>query len=449
MRAYDSIRQLLEHHPDVERVEAFVFDVNGVARGKWLPRDKALALDKGLAMPRSVFALDIWGRDVAAAGLAFGTGDPDSLCFAVPGRASLVPGSERPAAQTLLAMRGAAGDMLPADPRGVLARVIARLAEHGLRPVVATELEFYLHRRNDEGYPLPPRATARDIARHINATLSVDALAEHEALFETIRSDCIAQGIPADALVSEAGPGQFEFNLLHRDDALMAADDAVLMKRIVKAAARRHGLAATFMAKPYGDASGSGMHIHCSLLDGKGVNVFADSGGAPSETLRHAVAGLIDAMPGSMLAFAPHANSYRRFQANAHAPISAGWGLDDRSAAIRVVVADAKSTRIEHRVSGADCNPYLALAAVLAGIAAGIAAGKAPPPAQDCAAPGAGARLPIEWGGSIDAFASSAFIAQWFGPDFQSIFAACKRQDRDTILARVSDVEYDSYLATL
>lgn len=444
-----NLRAFLEAHPDITQVEAFVADVNGIARGKILPRDKALTLDaKGVAMPRSVYALDIWGNDVAAAGLAFGTGDPDSLCFPVPGRHAQVSRTHGKSAQVMLHM-AVDGAPCEADPRGALQNMVARLSKRGLRAVVATELEFYLHRIDEAGRPIPPDADPRGDGHHGNETLSLDALVEMEALFADIRRECAALGIPTDALLSEAGPGQCELNVLHRMDPVAAADDAILLKRVVKAAARRHGLAATFMAKPYGTSSGSGMHIHVSLLDEQGTNILSQPDGAPSDALYHAVAGLLEAMPASMLALAPHANSYRRFQANAHAPITAGWGMDDRSAAVRVVVADARATRIEHRVSGADCNPYLAVTVVLAGVLAGIEKGVMPPPAQDRAHPEAGQALPTEWGAAIAAFRASPFIAQALGRRFRDIYAACKEQDRNTILSRVSDVEYSSYLSVL
>lgn len=444
MSASNPVTRFLEAHPHVTRIEAFLIDVNGIARGKWLPRDRIAALEaKGLAMPRSVFALDIWGRDVAAAGLAFGTGDPDGACHPIEGRLAATPWIDGRSAQLMLAMREPDGSHPAADPRGVLARVVDAFEARGLSPVVATELEFYLHRTDAAGRPVPPGAT------HRYDTLAIEALHEHAALFDALEAACHAQGLPADTLLSEAGPGQFELNLVHRADALAAADDAILLKRIVKAVARNHGLDATFMAKPYGDASGNGMHIHVSLPDASSTNIFADSSGAPSEPLLHAVTGLLQTLPEAMLAFAPHANSYRRFQSDAHAPTIATWGVDDRSAAVRVVVADAHSTRLEHRVAGADCNPYLAVAAVLAGMLEGLDAAVSPPPPQDRVAADVGLRLPGDWGAAIDAFAVSPFVARWFGVRFRDIFVACKRQDRDTLLAQVSDVEYASYLKAL
>lgn len=438
-----SFADWLERNPDITRVEAFLADINGSPKGKWLERDKALAIEsKGLPMPLSVFAQDAWGCDVPAAGLAFGTGDPDGLCRAVPGRFARAPWLGEGCAQLLIEMQ--AGETpADADPRGALQRVLARYAAHGLVPVVATEQEFYLYRLED-GLPVPPDGNARR-----NDTLSTAPLARHRELFDAIFAAAAAFGIPVDGLISEAGPGQFEINLLHRADALATADDAILLRRLIRDLARREGLGATFMAKPYADASGSGMHIHASVLDPAGKNVLAQGDGRPSDVLHHAVAGLVRAMPDTMLAFAPNANSFRRIRPDAHAPISAGWGIDDRSAAVRVIVGDAKSTRIEHRIAGADANPYIALAAMLGAMIEGIEKGEMPPPAQDPKMPTAGERLPVEWGATIDRISGSAQAASILGERFRDIFVACKRQDRDEFLNCISRFEYDTYLSLL
>ncbi|MEO0031102.1 MAG: Gamma-glutamylputrescine synthetase [Pseudomonadota bacterium] len=426
----------LHAHPEVTRVEAFLFDLTGAAKGKWLDRDKALALDaKGLPIPLSVFAQDVWGCDVPAAGLAFGTGDPDGLCFPVAGR--LVPMGEG-VAQCFVAMR----DALP-DPRGALERVLARYAARGLTPVVAMELEFYLYRLED-GRPVPPDGMARR-----SDTLSTSALAAHADLFGAIFAAAAAMGIPADGMISEAGPGQFELNLRHRADALAAADDVLLLRRLVRALAMKAGLGATFMAKPYGAFSGSGMHIHASLLDAQGGLPFAKAGGGASDMLYYAVEGLLAAMPETMLAFAPHANSYRRFRPDAHAPLSASWGLDDRSAAVRVITGEAKATRIEHRISGADVNPYVALTAMLGAMLEGMDAGILPPPPQDPADPGEGRPLPVEWGAAIAAFAGSDRVARIFGERFRDILVACKQQDREAFLSHIDRFEYETYLGVV
>ena len=405
-----SLTAFLAAHPEIDGVEAFVFDIAGAAKGKWLARDKALALDaKGLPIPLSVFAQDAWGCDVMEAGLAFGTGDPDGTGYPVAGRFAAIPWLDGRVAQAFLTMRNNAGDAAEADPRAALAAIVARYAARGLTPVVAVELEFYLYRLID-GVPVPPDGAGAASWRR-NDTLSTSALAAHQPLIDAILQAARAIGIAADGVISEAGPGQFELNILHRADALAMADDAMLMRRIVRGLAQKHGFGATFMAKPYGDASGSGMHIHASVNDACGTNVMADPAtGAPAPLLFHAVAGLVAAMPDTMLAFAPNANSFRRFRPDAHAPVSAGWGHDDRSAAIRVIDGaklgvGGQATRIEHRISGADANAYLAMGAMLGAMLQGIEAGQMPPPPQSPLDPGTGVRLPVEWGAAIDRFA--------------------------------------------
>ena len=182
-----------------------------------------------------------------------------------------------------------------------------------------------------------------------------------------------AQGIPAETVISEYAPGQYELTLNYRKDVLQAADDLVMLKRLVRAAARRHGVTACFMAKPIERYAGSGMHFHVSLIDAAGRNVFAEAGGESwSLNLLQALGGLVTTMAESMLVFAPHANSWRRFVSQSYAPIAPTWGVNNRSVALRIPAGDAKNRRIEHRPSGVDANPYLIAATVLAGIAKGL-----------------------------------------------------------------------------
>jgi len=437
------LKDLLHASPEVEAIEIFVTDVNGIGRGKWIPRSKADELQgPGLPMPRSVFALDIWGRDVAEAGLAFGTGDPDGLCRPV-GPAAIIPWLKRPTAQVMVELADADGAPFFADPRRVLSKVVEHYAARGLKPVVAAELEFYLIEPKTST-PTPPGGGSIDHSQ----VLSVDALQRLEPLLVEIAEACAAQGVPATAMSRENGPGQYEINLHHADDAVLAADHAILLKRIVKGLARRHGLAATFMAKPYGLQAGSGLHIHASLLDSQGRPAFADAAGAPSEVLLHAVGGLLASMPDAMALFAPHANSYRRLQPFSHAPTQASWGFDNRASAVRVITGKPMAIRLEHRVAGADANPYLAIAAVLAGALAGIEA-KTSPGDPTLGENSPTARLPSDWAGAIERFERSSFIREALGADYQRLFSACKRQDLASFAQRVPDTEHDACLETV
>jgi glutamine synthetase len=452
MNAMTDAETFFRDNPDIEILEAFVIDVNGVPRGKWIPRDRALdVLEKGMAIPRSVYALDVWGRDVNAAGLAEGTGDPDGMCFPVPGTLSRVTWLQRPTAQVMLGMRDTDGKGFYGDPRQVLASVLEKYRKLKLTPVVATELEFYL---------IDPVRSALDPVRPPNSregrwqsgqtqVLSISELQDFENVFHDIAIACRAQSVPADTTLRENGPGQYEINLNHVPDALEAADNALLLKRIVKGVARKHDLDATFMAKPYGLQAGSGMHVHFSVLDENGNNIYAGENG-PADTLFHSVGGLLANMGESMAVFAPHANSYRRLRPSEHAPTYASWGIDNRSAAVRVIVASKPATRIEHRVAGADTNPYLVLAMILNAALLGM---------REKIQPGGAITgddhaishepLPTNWDYALGKFAKSGFAYATFGPKYRALYASCKQQEISEFSLRVTDVEYDAYIRTV
>jgi glutamine synthetase len=449
----DEASIFLDAHPEIEVIEAFVVDANGVPRGKWLPRDRALdVFENGMPMPRSIYALDVWGRDVNAAGLAEGTGDPDGLCMPVDGTIVVVPWLSRPTAQVILGMRNNDGSAFYADPRNVLSAVLGRFEARGLTPVVALEFEFYfidpVHSALD---PVRP-PNSRDVRWQSRQTqvLSISELHEFEEVFGDIARACDAQGVPADTILRENGPGQYEVNLRHVPNALLAADHALLLKRIIKGVARKHDYDATFMAKPYGNHAGSGMHAHISLIDEDGRNVFQGEGNTTSPTLLSAVAGLVATMPDSMAVFAPNANSYRRVTLSEHAPMFASWGYETRSAAVRVITSRREATRVEHRVAGADSNPYLVLAAILEGMLAGIE--EELRPGQPLVADNHTAEhepLPNNWDYALELFAASPFTDRCLGDDYKALYLACKNQELAEFRGRVTDVEYDAFIKTV
>jgi len=452
MISHQDITDFIAQNPDLKVLEAFVIDVNGVPRGKWIPQARAEdVLLNGMALPRSIYALDVWGRDVNEAGLAAGTGDPDGICLPVAGSLSRVTWLERPTAQVLLKMQDPQGGGFYADPRQVLADVLAKFKKKKLTPVVATELEFYfIDPVRSALDPVRPPNT-REGRWHTGQTqvLSIAELQEYEHVFEDIATACRAQNVPADTTLRENGPGQYEINLNHVPDALRAADYAVLLKRIVKGVARKHDLDATFMAKPYGTQAGSGMHVHFSLLDEKGRNVFIGDHG-PASLLLHAVGGLLNAMADSIAIFSPHANSFRRLTPSEHAPTFASWGFDNRSAAVRVITANKEATRIEHRVAGADSNPYLVLAMILAAAMDGIEQARHP------GGPISGddhdhdhAPLPTNWDYALQLLKKSDFAATALGAKYRDLYSACKRQELAEFSLRVTDVEYDAYIKTV
>lgn len=436
-------------YPEIETLEAFCVDVNGIPRGKRIPAKGAeKVFDAGLRLPFSALAVDSWGADVPAAGLVVETGDRDGVCRAVPGSLRAVPWHDK-TAQVMMSMFDGAGAPFHGDPRQVLKNVLDLYAAQGWTPVVAAELEFYLIDAHPDarGYPQPPvsKRTGRRAEGPENYSMrEMDDFAE---VLDDVTAFCRALDIPAETTISEAGAGQFEINLLHVPDALAAADHAIQLKRAIKGAAHKHGVDATFMAKPYSSRSGNGMHVHFSVLDKTGANIFAGQDEKGSDALRHALGGLLVAMPDSTAILAPNLNSYRRFRAGSHAPTTLSWGYDNRSAALRVPASPVAATRIEHRVAGADVNPYLALAVMLAGAYDGMMRKIEPGAAYEGDVYSSdAARLPASWGAALDLFAGSAFIEKYLGAAFRDLFLACKQQEKEKLDAEVTSAEFGAYL---
>lgn len=441
-----AMTEFLQRYPGLEYIEAFLTDVNGIARGKRLP---AHALERlyraGLCLPASTLLLDVWGQEVVATGLIFDTGDADLFCHPVEHGLRPLPWSDGRGAQVLLSMQDTSGKPCAADPRNVLAGIVDRFRARGHTPVVATELEFRLFdaETDPDGMPQPLGALGQSASQ----LFGLDELDILESMFSEIDRACHEQGLPADTVIAEQSEGQYEVNLRHVADPLLAADQAVLFKRTVKAVARRHGLIASFMAKPFGDQAGNGLHVHVSLLDDKGANILVD-GDDETEVLRHAIGGLTTTMGELMAVFAPHANSWRRFQPYAHVPMAPTWGRDNRTTAVRIPLSSPAATRVEHRVAGADANPYLVVAAVLAGMDHGITGALEPPPETRGNAFETGETgLPIHWDSALQAFESSEFVATYFGAEYRRLFTAVKRQELESFRARVPQSEYETYLA--
>ncbi|MEO1776157.1 MAG: glutamine synthetase family protein [Pseudomonadota bacterium] len=435
-------------YPQAEVAEVYVADLNGVVRGKLVPIEMLEKLGQGkMRLPVSTLALDIFSVDVPEAGLAIERGDPDGIM--IPIEASIAPmlWAGRPAVQVQCMLSDETGTATAEiDPRGVLARVLKRAEGMGLRPIMALELEFYLIDREAPLPPMNPLAGGR-LARA--QVYDMEVMRAFEPVLGEIGAAARALGAPAETAICEFGPGQFEINLAHQGDALSACDHIVALKRAVRGVARGAGLDASFMAKPFGDMAGSGQHLHLSLTDRTGASVFAEGeAGGPGAPLRRAVAGVLESLAPTMLLHAPHLNSYRRFQPGSYAPMVAAWGLDNRGVAVRVPEWTGPAARLEARLAGADANPYLLAAAVLAGALDGIERGAQPadPPRRREPGLGEGGALPLSWAMAEQAFATSPFVTDWLGAEFQRVYGAMKRQERTTLMGRVPDIEYDAYL---
>ena len=437
----------------MEEIDVLACDLNGILRGKRIPAGSLDKLRKdGMKFPRSILALDIWGEDVLANGVTWESGDGDGVCLPCGPLLPMMWGDE-PRQQILTTMFEPDGRPFLGDPRQVLAAVVERCRSHGFNPVVALELEFYLMGGESvaQGKPAPPKAMVSGYDLDSPRVYAMDELSEFSAVLTAMRRACEGLGLPAESIMVENGLGQFEITLNHQPDPLAAADHAILLRRAVRGVARDFGLHGTFMAKPYGESAGSGLHIHCSLLDEAGGNLFDDGGERGTGLLRNAVAGLLAATAESFLIFAPNLNSYRRFVGGAHAPGSACWGYENRSAAVRIPLGDPKARRFEHRLAGADANPYLVTAAILAAMLYGIEQELEAPPAIS----GNGyevsdlAPLPRDWLAAIEAFERGPILEPYLGPVFRRAFAACKRQERSRLERQVTDIEYRTYLSPL
>ncbi|GAA0579815.1 glutamine synthetase family protein [Halomonas salifodinae] len=449
----DDVQAFLDRHPEIDSFDLLISDLNGVIRGKRIPRDNLTkAYSSGIALPASVFALDINGNTIEETGLGLATGDGDRLCRPIPGSLMPVPWL-RGGRQGQLLMTMVEPDESPffADPRQVLSRVLGRLTALGLTPVVALELEFYLvdRQRTEAGLIQPPRSPGSGERATQSQLYSMLELDEYADFLEEIQSAAEIQGLPLDTALKECAPGQFEVNLIHCADAVKACDSAVLLKRLIKGVALKHGFEATFMAKPYGQEAGNGTHVHISLLDAEGNNVFSEPGDdvLGSARLNQAVAGLLERMPSAMALFAPNLNSFRRLQPGLYVPMAPTWGFDNRSVALRVPSGPRAARRIEHRVAGADVNPYLLLATLLASLHDGLTRELTPPPAiTGNAYDQVENSLTNSWQQALDLLEADEVLGEALGRDFIRVFVANRRAERAQAMQAVSQLEYDWYL---
>ena len=440
----------LSEHPEVRTIRVAAADLNGVPRGKRVPaRFAEKLLSEGTKFPYSVLNMDIWGEDIEDSPLVFETGDPDGLLMPTERGFMPMPWLEAPSALLPIWMFHSDGRPYEGDPRQALARVVERYKAAGLTPVVATEMEFFII--DDSGKTLRVPPSPRSGKRRTGAeTLSLRALDAFDQFFTRLYDACEAMDIPADTAISEAALGQFEINMMHQADPLKAADDAWLFKILTKGIAREFGFAASFMAKPYDVWSGSGLHMHFSLLDADGRNVFDDGGSKGSDTLRHAVAGLLSAMPGSTLIFAPHENSYDRLVPNAHAPTGIGWAYENRTAAIRIPASGPKARRIEHRVAGGDVNPYLMIAAILGAALNGIEDKAEPQPAFEGNAYDKDLeQLPGTWSEAIETFAACDQMKRVFPQHLIDNLVMTKRQELHYMAELTDEETVELYLDTV
>jgi len=438
-------------HPDTRFLDTLMFDLVGNAIGKRYPmREIDKVYQGGVAFCAGITTLDALGACWDVNGIGFSDGDPDAVSYPVAGTLVPVPWAQQATAQVLVQpQHPTEPDGGWFDPRAILGRVLARFATLGLRPVVACELEFYFveAKRADNGMVRPAASRVTGRTNDSPRVLGLAKLDEWASLLAEVDAACIAQGVPAGAATAEYGGAQFEVNLQHTDDVVRAADHALMLRRIVKGVAARHGLDATFMSKPFSDQSGSGLHIHMSIVDEAGANVFDERRPDGDTLLGRAVAGMQATAWDAMAIFAPNLNAYRRFGPNLFVPVNTTWGFNNRSVAFRVPASDASARRIEHRFAGAEANPYLVLAAVLAGAHYGLVNRLDPgPPAAGNAGETADPAMPARLWSALDRIEGSAILADYLGSRYPKAYADIKRAELDAFLGAVLPREYDWYL---
>ncbi|MDW3712719.1 MULTISPECIES: glutamine synthetase family protein [Pseudomonas] len=442
-------RDFLDQNPDIDAFELFILDANGVPRGKLLHRDELLAVyQSGRPLPSTILGLTLNGDDVENSGLVWDVGDIDCRAYPLAGSLVRLPWRRMPTAAVQVSMHPSEG--MPAaiaDPRHVLIGVIERLKADGFHPVMACELEFYLLDQKPDAQGRPQPALDGDGRRpRTTQVYGLRELEQIEPFLADLYAACKAQGIPARTAISEYAPGQVEITLEH-GDALQAMDQAVRYKRLVKGVANAHGMQACFMAKPFDHLAGTGMHMHVSLADAEGRNLFASEDPAGTPQLRLAVGGMLASLLDSLLLFCPNANSYRRFQANSYAPLAPTWGVDNRTVSLRVPGGPAYTRHIEHRICGADANPYLAAAAILAAIHRGIRDEIDPgEPVEGNGYAQAKELLPTDWLTALQALENSSWAREALGPEFLGVYLAVKRAEYRQFMAEVGEQDWRWYL---
>jgi glutamine synthetase len=450
---FEQARAWLAQHPQVRYVDLLLPDQMGIPRGKRVTVAELEGIHRhGLLLPASMFALDVLGGTIQATGLGFDEGDADRPCLPLPGSLAPVPWLGEHVAQMQVAMYDHDRSPFFGDPRHVLEQVLDRFARHGLTPVMAVELEFYFvdRERTPEGRAQPPRqplSGRREDKTQINSMADLD---EYSTVLMAIDEAARAQDLPAGTVLAEYGPGQFEVNLHHVDDALLACDHAIRLKRLVKGVALAHGLDATFMPKPYRDHAGSGTHLHVSVVDASRGNIFAADDPQGSPALKHAIGGLVATINDTMAVCAPTANSYRRFQPEAYVPLNPSWSVNNRGVAFRVPAGPPEGRRVEHRVAGADANPYLLAAMVLGGMLHGIENRLDPGPVlAGNAYRDTRPAIPLSWPEAIAAFERSDFARQCLGERFANLYALTRRGEMQDFNSYVSPLEFSWYLTTV
>ncbi|MHC0053254.1 glutamine synthetase family protein [Actibacterium sp. D379-3] len=428
----------------LDEVECIVADIAGVARGKAMPALK-FNTQRHFYLPNSIFLQTITGDWADIEDQAFT--EPDMILTPDLSTATAAPWTADWTLQVIHDINDQAGNPVPTAPRNVLKRIVELYNAQGWSPVVAPEMEFFLVARNiDPAQPIEPpmgRSGRRAAARQ---AYSMSAIDEYGKVIDDIYDFAEAQGFEIDGILQEGGAGQVEMNLRHGDPVKLA-DEIFFFKRLIREAAMRHDCYATFMAKPIEAEPGSAMHIHHSVVDMKtGANIFSQPDGTESHAFLHFIAGLQTHLPSVIALLAPYVNSYRRYVPDFAAPINLEWGRDNRTTGLRVPISDAAGRRVENRIAGMDCNPYLGIAASLACGYLGLMEAKYPKEEFKGDAYASDEGIPRNVSEALDLFEAAPEIRAVLGEEFCKVYTAVKELEYKEFLQVISPWEREHLL---
>ena len=429
----------------LDEVECIIPDLPGIARGKAVPASK-FARQDSFHLPDSIFYQTITGEWGEAAG-ADGFIERDMILRPDMSTATAAPWTADWTLQIIHDAYDRDGNVVPFSPRNVLRRVVELYRAEGWEPVVAPEMEFFLTARNlDPAIEIKPMMGRSGRPAAARQAYSMTAVDEFGPVIDDIYDFAEAQGFEIDGITQEGGAGQLEINLIHGDPVKLA-DEVFYFKRLIREAAMRHDCYATFMAKPIADEPGSAMHIHHSVLDvNTGQNMFSNADGTETEIFMHFIAGLQNHMPDALAVIAPYVNSYRRYVKDHAAPINLEWGRDNRTTGIRVPLSSPAARRVENRLAGMDCNPYLGIAASLACGYLGLKARKMPLPEFKGDAYEGDGDIPRTMGEALDLFREAKDLHEVLGPEFARVYTIVKEAEYNEFLQVISPWEREHLL---
>ena len=429
----------------LDEVECIIADLPGIARGKAVPASK-FARQKMFHLPDSIFYQTITGDWSDAAGEA-GFVERDMMLVPDMTTATAAPWTGDWTLQVIHDALDIAGAPVPFAPRNVLKRVVQLYHDQGWAPVVAPEMEFFLVARNiDPAQDIAPMMGRSGRPAAARQAYSMTAVDEFGPVIDDIYDFAEAQGFEIDGITQEGGAGQLEINLRHGDPVKLA-DEVFYFKRLIREAALRHDCFATFMAKPIADEPGSAMHIHHSVLDmDTGRNLFSAEDGSSTPAFMHFIGGLQAHLPDAIAVLAPYVNSYRRYVKDHAAPINLSWGHDNRTTGIRVPISDPAGRRVENRLAGMDCNPYLGIAASLACGYLGLMQKREPSEQYTGDAYDSEGDIPRVLGSALDLFDEAHDLHEVLGPEFARVYGIVKRTEYEEFLQVISPWEREHLL---